>query len=79
MRAKLSAVSIDTTAAMLGDRLEALALALRNAGVAPDRAASLLGAASAATTHAVTLVALTHGPPAPAHERPAEQQLPLAA
>jgi hypothetical protein len=77
-------VQIDSTAALLGDRLEALATALRNAGVAPERAASLLGAASAATTHAVTLVALLSRPapsvaPAPPVEEPAEQPLPLAA
>jgi hypothetical protein len=77
-------VSVDATAALLGDRLEALAAALRNAGVAPERAASLLGAASAAATHAVTLVALLDGPappvaPAPPVEEPAAQPLPLAA
>jgi hypothetical protein len=77
-------MSVDSTAAALGERLEALAAALREAGVPPDRAASVLGAASAATRHAVTLVALLRGPastgaPAPAVEEPVEQQLPLAA
>jgi len=76
-------VSVDSTAAALGDRLEALAAALREAGVAPDRAASVLGAASAATMHAVTLVALLRGPAptvaATPDEEPVEQQLPLAA
>ena len=77
-------MSVDSTAAALGDRLEALAAALREAGVAPDRAASVLGAASAATMHAITLVTLLRGPaptvvPAPAVEAPVEEQLPLAA
>lgn len=77
-------MSVDSTATALGERLEALAVALREAGVAPERAASMLGAASAATLHAVTLVALLRGPvpviaPSPAVEEPAEQKLPLAA
>jgi hypothetical protein len=77
-------VPADSTAALLRDRLDALALALRNAGVSSERAASLLGAASAATTHAVTLVELLRGPgpfvaPAPPVEEPAEQPLRLAA
>jgi hypothetical protein len=77
-------MSVDSTATALAERLEALAVALREAGIAPERAASMLGAASAATLHAVTLVALLRSPvpavaPAPAVEEPAEQQLPLAA
>jgi len=77
-------MSVDSTTTALGQRLEALAAALREAGVAPDRAASVLGAASAATMHAITLVALLRGPaptvaPAPAVEAPVEEQLPLAA
>ncbi|HLY94008.1 MAG TPA: hypothetical protein VKP14_04090 [Gaiellaceae bacterium] len=59
---------MDTTAARLGDRIEALAVALENAGVPPERSAALLGSASAATLHALTLVALRQ-PPAPAGPR----------
>ena len=64
--AKLSRV--DATAALLGARVEALAAALHEAGVAPERAAALLGSASAATLHALTLVALRQTP-APAEAR----------
>ena len=53
---------MDTTAAVLGDRVQALAAALNDAGVAPERAASILGSASAATMHALTLVALRRTP-----------------
>ncbi len=56
---------MDDTAELLADRVQALALALQDAGVSQERAAALLGSASAATMHALTLVALRH-PPAPA-------------
>lgn len=53
---------MDSTADALGQRVQALAAALYDAGVSPDRAAELLGAASAATAHALTLVALRQTP-----------------
>ena len=48
----------ESTVRALTDRLDALASALRDAGVAPERSAQLLSAAAAATMHAVTLEAL---------------------
>jgi hypothetical protein len=48
----------DSTARALTKRLDALASALREAGVAPERSAQLLSAAASATMHAVTLEAL---------------------
>jgi hypothetical protein len=48
----------ESTARAPTDRLDALASALRDAGVAPERSAQLLSAAAAATMHAVTLEAL---------------------
>ena len=57
---------METTAARLGDRVEALAVALQEAGVSPERAAAILGSASAASMHALTLVALRRHAPAPA-------------
>jgi hypothetical protein len=78
--AKLCAMPVDSTAVLLGDKVEALAAALHNAGVSPERAAALLGSASAATMHALTLVALLSPPtPVAVEQSPAEQQLPLAA
>jgi hypothetical protein len=59
---------VDSTATILADRVQALAAALHDAGVSPERAATLLGSASAATKHALTLVALRQSP-APAAAR----------
>ena len=70
---------MDSTASALGHRVEALAAALHEAGVSPERAAALLGSAAAATMHALTLVAL-HRPPAPvAAVEPVPAELPVAA
>lgn len=44
------------TAAALEDRVQALAAALNDAGVSPERAAAILYFASAATAHALALV-----------------------
>jgi hypothetical protein len=71
----------DSTARALTDRLDALAAALRAAGVSPERSAGLLASAATATMHAVTLDALLDGPsdaPAAAEE-PACDPLKLAA
>ena len=53
--AKLSRVAPDKTAASLAARIEALADALRAAGVPPERAAAILAAAAQAALDAVTL------------------------
>lgn len=50
-----------TTAESLSERIDALAAALREAGVAPDRIASILGTAATATMHALVLEALARG------------------
>ena len=45
----------------LTDRIDALADALRAAGVAPDRIATVLGSAATATMHALVLEAVLEG------------------
>lgn len=67
--AKLCAMPIDSTAALLGDHLEAFAAALHAAGVSPERAAGLLGSAAAATMSTLTLVAVLRQTAAPAEAR----------
>jgi len=58
---------------VLGERVEALACALRGAGVDPQTAARLLGTAAAAALDAVTLGLLLDEAPAPVRAtRPAE-------
>jgi hypothetical protein len=47
-----------TSAESLSERIDALAAALREAGVAPDRIASILDRAATATMHALVLEAL---------------------
>jgi non-ribosomal peptide synthetase component F len=51
----------DTTARELTDRLDALASALRDAGVSPEQSARLLASAAEAAMHAVTLDVLLEG------------------
>jgi len=68
--------------AILSNRVDALARALRAAGVDPRASERLLGAAAAATMDALALdLILAEAPPdAPAAEpRPAEQPVRLAA
>jgi len=48
----------DSTARNLADRVDALAAALRDAGVSPDQSAGLLAAAARATMNAVLLDAV---------------------
>jgi hypothetical protein len=56
----------------LADRMDALASALRDAGVPQERAARLLGSAAEATMHALVLEALLDEQPEPAQQlRPA--------
>jgi non-ribosomal peptide synthetase component F len=71
---------VESTALLLTDRLDALAAALRAAGVSPEQSAALLASAATATMHAVTLDALREGTPetaAPA--APVRERLQLAA
>ena len=51
-------MTTDSTARNLTDCVDALAAALRDAGVSPEDSAGLLAAAARATMHAVTLHAL---------------------
>jgi hypothetical protein len=59
-------VSADSTARNLTDCVDALAAALRDAGVPPEESAGLLAAAARATMHAVMLEALRDDVAAPA-------------
>jgi hypothetical protein len=59
-------VTADSTARNLTDCVDALAAALRDAGVSPEDSAGLLAAAARATMHAVMLEALLHDATAPA-------------
>jgi non-ribosomal peptide synthetase component F len=51
-------VKAGSTAQRLAERVDALAAALREAGVPPEQAAGLLASAATATMHAVMLDAL---------------------
>ncbi len=66
----------DSAAAALTERIDALAAALRDAGVPPERSAALLADAAAATMSAVLLEALLE-PQAPPPAAPVEP-LPVA-
>ncbi len=75
-------MTFDNAATVLAERIEALAIALRVAGVPPERSADLLAAAATAAMRALTLHALLDEPAAPAlpiAARPGEPPLPLAA
>jgi len=54
-----------TSAELLSERIDALAAALREAGVAPDRIESILGTAATATMYALMLDELTEEGAAP--------------
>ena len=58
----------------LTDRLDALADALRAAGVAPDRVAGILAAAATATMNALVLDAVLENNAAPAPPQAADEQ-----
>lgn len=66
------------SAERITERLDALACALREAGVTPDRSARLLATAAEATMHAVTLDVLT-SEPEPVRPRPVERPAERAA
>ena len=51
-------MAIESTAIVLTERIDALAAALRAAGVSQEQSSSLLAAAATATMHALTLDAL---------------------
>jgi hypothetical protein len=65
-RANLCSMATESTAVVLTERIDALAAALRAAGVSPEQSSGLLSAAAAATMHAVTLQALLDEQPRPA-------------
>jgi hypothetical protein len=62
--AKSPHMATESTAVVLCARIDALAGALRAAGVPPERSARLLSSAATATIAAVTLDALLDPPPA---------------
>jgi non-ribosomal peptide synthetase component F len=59
-------MAVESKAIVLTERLDALAAALRAAGVSPEQSASLLASAASATMHALTLDAILDGQPLPA-------------
>jgi long-subunit acyl-CoA synthetase (AMP-forming) len=69
-------MAADSTARNLADRVDALAAALRDAGVPPEQSAGLLAAAARATMNAVLLDAVLADravkPPAGAAAEPAD-------
>jgi hypothetical protein len=73
----------ESTALNVTDRIDALAAALRAAGVSPEQASGLLSSAATAAMHAVTLDALLDRAPATSDTRaghpPAHQPFCLAA
>jgi len=67
--AKLLTMALESTAIVLTERIDALAAALRAAGVSQEQSTSLLASAASATMHALTLDALLDEP-APEVVRP---------
>jgi hypothetical protein len=57
-------MTFDNTAALLGERIEAVAVALHRAGVPPDRSATMLAAAVAAAIRALRMHPQLDEPPA---------------
>ena len=76
-------MALDSTSRNVTDRLDALAAALRDAGVSPERSAGLLASAATASLNAVLLDALleeNHAAAVPAAEgRPADRPVRVAA
>jgi len=69
-----------TSAESLSERIDALAAALRAAGVAPERIASILDTAATATMHALVLEAIVDdGGGGEPHAPPGVQPLRIAA
>jgi hypothetical protein len=74
----------ESTAINVTDRIDALAAALRAAGVSPDQASRVLSSAATAAMHAVTLDALldlapTSAPKTGAEAPPVQQPARIAA
>ncbi len=65
-RAKLQRMAVESTAIVLTERIDALAAALRAAGVSPEQSSSLLASAAFATMQALMLDGLREEPPATA-------------
>jgi hypothetical protein len=74
-------MAADRTARNVAERVDALAAALRAAGVSPDRSAGLLAAAATAAMNAVMLDALLEehqvAAPAPVTEAVAVERQPI--
>jgi hypothetical protein len=62
--AKLQHMAVESTAITLTERIDALAAALRAAGVSQEEAASLLASAATASMHALMLDAVLDEQPA---------------
>jgi len=62
-QAKLQRMAVESTAIILTERMDALAAALRAAGVSPEQSSALLASAASATMHALTLDALLEEQP----------------
>jgi hypothetical protein len=71
-------MAFESTSIVLTERIDALAAALRAAGVSPERSSSLLASAASATMHALTLDALLEEQPK-AVSRPAPAAAPAVA
>lgn len=56
-------MAFESTAIVLTERIDALAAALRDAGVSPEQSTSLLASAASATMQALTLDALLEEQP----------------
>ena len=76
-------MALDSTSRNVTERLDALAAALRAAGVSPERSAGLLASAATAAMNAVLLDALleeNHAAATPAREKtPGDQPIRVAA
>jgi hypothetical protein len=64
-------MAVESTAITLAERIDALATALRAAGVSQEQAASLLASAATASMHALMLDALLDDRPSAAGAAPA--------
>jgi hypothetical protein len=69
----------ESTALNVTDRIDALAAALRGAGVPPEQASRLLASAATAAMHAVTLDALLAEPSTLPEHEPDAQPVRIAA
>jgi hypothetical protein len=70
-QANLQPMAMESTAITLTERVDALAAALRAAGVSQEQAASLLASAATASMHALMLDAVLDDQLTPAAAKPA--------